>query len=149
MGIAGNLNPTQLELFNSEGYLVLESFASPDEVRSLRSRMEQLLDEFDFSSKASIFSTTNQVNIQSCSSPNNRFFVFQLTLLVSHFVSFSGCSKKLLMITSSKVLRRFPFSLKVCYSLVEEFPHRIDFDACQFVCISRFLFDFSHPYLSL
>ncbi|KAL1553660.1 phytanoyl-CoA dioxygenase [Salvia divinorum] len=60
MGIAGNLNPDQLEFFKSQGYLVLDSFAGTDEIRSLRSRMEQLLEEFDFSSKASIFSTTNQ-----------------------------------------------------------------------------------------
>lgn len=63
MGIVGNLNPNQLEFFNSEGYLVLESFASPDEIKSLRLQMEQLLDEFDCSSKASIFSTKNQVKI--------------------------------------------------------------------------------------
>lgn len=63
MGIAGNLSPDQLEFFNSHGYLVLDSFSSADEIRSLRSRMEQLLEEFDFSSKASIFSTTNQVKI--------------------------------------------------------------------------------------
>lgn len=60
MGIVGNLNPNQLQFFNTQGYLVLESFTSPDEIKSLRSRMEQLLDEFDFSSKASIFSTKNQ-----------------------------------------------------------------------------------------
>ncbi|KAL8471030.1 hypothetical protein ACS0TY_033559 [Phlomoides rotata] len=60
MGIAGNLNPTQLEFFNSEGYLVLESFASPDDIKSLRLQMEQLLDAFDSSTKASIFSTKNQ-----------------------------------------------------------------------------------------
>lgn len=116
MGIAGNLNPNQLQFFNSEGYLVLESFASPDEIRSLRSRMEQLLDEFDFSSKASIFSTTNQVNIQSCSSAYNyRFFLFQSSLIVCRFLCLSGYSKKRLMITSSKVLRRFHFSLKVWF----------------------------------
>lgn len=43
---------------------MLESFARPEEVESMRKRMEQLLDEFDFSSAASIFSTKNQVKIQ-------------------------------------------------------------------------------------
>ncbi|KAL0408967.1 UNVERIFIED_CONTAM: Phytanoyl-CoA dioxygenase [Sesamum radiatum] len=60
MGIVGNLNPDQLQFFESEGYLVLESFASPDEIRALRLKMEQLLDQFDCSSRASIFSTKNQ-----------------------------------------------------------------------------------------
>ncbi|KAL2233313.1 phytanoyl-CoA dioxygenase [Sesamum indicum] len=60
MGIVGNLNPNQLQFFESEGYLVLESFASTDEIRALRLKMEQLLDQFDCSSRASIFSTKNQ-----------------------------------------------------------------------------------------
>ncbi|CAA0832964.1 Phytanoyl-CoA dioxygenase [Striga hermonthica] len=60
MGIIGNLNSDQLQFFDSEGYLVFESFASPDEVNSLRSKMEHLLDQFDCSSRASIFSTRNQ-----------------------------------------------------------------------------------------
>ncbi|GFS32952.1 phytanoyl-CoA dioxygenase (PhyH) family protein [Actinidia rufa] len=60
MGIAGNLSPHQLQSFQSQGFIVLESFASPEEVDSLRKRMDQLLDEFDFSTTASIFSTKNQ-----------------------------------------------------------------------------------------
>ncbi|KAK4400041.1 Phytanoyl-CoA dioxygenase [Sesamum angolense] len=60
MGIVGNLTPNQLQFFESEGYLVLESFASTDEIRALRLKMEQLLDQFDCSSRASIFSTKNQ-----------------------------------------------------------------------------------------
>ncbi|KAK6122351.1 hypothetical protein DH2020_043971 [Rehmannia glutinosa] len=60
MGIVGNLNSNQLQFFNSEGYLVLESFTSPDDIKSLRLKMEQLLDQFDCSSRASIFSTRNQ-----------------------------------------------------------------------------------------
>ncbi|KAL0326892.1 UNVERIFIED_CONTAM: Phytanoyl-CoA dioxygenase [Sesamum angustifolium] len=60
MGIVGNLTPNQLLFFESEGYLVLESFASTDEIRALRLKMEQLLDQFDCSSRASIFSTKNQ-----------------------------------------------------------------------------------------
>ena len=42
------------------GYLVVESFASPDEIDAMRKRMEQLLDEFDCST-SSVFSTVNQV----------------------------------------------------------------------------------------
>ncbi|KAE9450937.1 hypothetical protein C3L33_17168, partial [Rhododendron williamsianum] len=42
------------------GYIVLESFSSPEEVNEMRKRMDQLLDEFDCSSSASIFSTKNQ-----------------------------------------------------------------------------------------
>ncbi|KAL6566341.1 hypothetical protein OROGR_001956 [Orobanche gracilis] len=60
MGIVGNLNSDQLQFFNSEGYLVLESFSRPDEIQSLRLKMDQLLDRFDCSSRASIFSTKNQ-----------------------------------------------------------------------------------------
>lgn len=60
MALEGNLSSEQLQFFDSHGYLVLESFARPEEVESMRKRMEQLLDEFDFSSAASIFSTKNQ-----------------------------------------------------------------------------------------
>lgn len=50
----------QLQFFNSQGYLVIESFSSSEEVEALRKRMDQLLDGFDCSSSASIFSTKNQ-----------------------------------------------------------------------------------------
>jgi phytanoyl-CoA hydroxylase len=60
MAIVGNLSPDQLSSFNSQGYIVMESFASAEEIESMRKRMEQLLDEFDYSAKASIFSTKNQ-----------------------------------------------------------------------------------------
>ncbi|KAH1243272.1 Phytanoyl-CoA dioxygenase [Glycine max] len=56
----GILSPEQLQFFNSQGYLVIESFASSDEIESMMQRMEQLVDEFDPSSTASIFSTKNQ-----------------------------------------------------------------------------------------
>ncbi|KAH0668742.1 hypothetical protein KY289_023235 [Solanum tuberosum] len=58
--IEGNLSSEQLQFFDSNGYLVLESFASQEEIQSMRKRMEQLLDEFDCSSDASVFSTKNQ-----------------------------------------------------------------------------------------
>ncbi|KAL1828966.1 hypothetical protein ACET3Z_007378 [Daucus carota] len=60
MGIGGNLSSEQLSFFNSQGYLVMESFTSPEEIESMRKRMEQLLNEFDPSSSASVFSTKNQ-----------------------------------------------------------------------------------------
>ncbi|KAL4583646.1 hypothetical protein LXL04_008227 [Taraxacum kok-saghyz] len=50
----------QLQFFNSQGYLVIESFSSSEEVEALRKRMDQLLDGFDCSSSTSIFSTKNQ-----------------------------------------------------------------------------------------
>ncbi|KAG5010837.1 phytanoyl-CoA dioxygenase-like [Glycine soja] len=56
----GILSPEPLQFFNSQGYLVIESFASSDEIESMMQRMEQLVDEFDPSSTASIFSTKNQ-----------------------------------------------------------------------------------------
>ncbi|KAJ8477400.1 hypothetical protein OPV22_021127 [Ensete ventricosum] len=59
MGIAGNLTPDQLDFFNTNGYLVLQSFSSPEEVREMRDRMAELLDGFD-GSFSSIFSTKNQ-----------------------------------------------------------------------------------------
>ncbi|KAA8529045.1 hypothetical protein F0562_033467 [Nyssa sinensis] len=60
MGIVGNLSPDQLQSFHSQGFLVIESFAGPEEVDAMRKRMDRLLDEFDCSSSASIFSTKNQ-----------------------------------------------------------------------------------------
>ncbi|KAG6714172.1 hypothetical protein I3842_05G191000 [Carya illinoinensis] len=59
MGIIGNLSPEQLQSFDSQGFIVIESFASPEEMDAMRKRMDKLLDEFDCSS-ASIFSTRNQ-----------------------------------------------------------------------------------------
>ncbi|KAK3004450.1 hypothetical protein RJ639_019572 [Escallonia herrerae] len=60
MGIVGNLSPDQLQFFNSDGFLVIDSFCSPEEIDAMRNRMEQLLDDFDCSSTTSIFSTKNQ-----------------------------------------------------------------------------------------
>lgn len=59
MGITGNLTPQQLDFFNSQGYIVIESFASPEEINGMRDRMNELLDGFDCS-VTSIFSTKNQ-----------------------------------------------------------------------------------------
>ncbi|XP_020696520.1 phytanoyl-CoA dioxygenase [Dendrobium catenatum] len=60
MGITGNLSKEQLSSFNSNGFLVIESFYSLEEILEMRSRMVELLDGFDASSSASIFSTKNQ-----------------------------------------------------------------------------------------
>ncbi|XP_027347129.1 phytanoyl-CoA dioxygenase isoform X1 [Abrus precatorius] len=65
----GILSSEQLQSFNSQGYLVIESFASDDEIEAMMKRMEQLVDEFDPSSTASIFSTKNQQQ-----STDNYFF---------------------------------------------------------------------------
>ena len=54
------------------GYLVLESFASPEEVQRLRSRADELVDSFSPES-VSVFSTKSQVTRQSA-----------LTLPISH-----------------------------------------------------------------
>ncbi|XP_030455308.1 phytanoyl-CoA dioxygenase isoform X2 [Syzygium oleosum] len=59
MGAKGCLSSDQLEFFRSQGYLVLESFACPEEIDAMMKRMDQLLDDFDCST-ASIFSTKNQ-----------------------------------------------------------------------------------------
>ncbi|VVA39167.1 PREDICTED: phytanoyl-CoA dioxygenase [Prunus dulcis] len=60
MGIVGNLSPDQLHSFNSQGYFVIESFASAEDIDAMRKRMDQLLHDFDCSATASIFSTKNQ-----------------------------------------------------------------------------------------
>ncbi|KAL3501886.1 hypothetical protein ACH5RR_036335 [Cinchona calisaya] len=57
MGIHGSLTSDQLNFFNSQGYLVMESFSSPEDIESMRKRMDDLLDEFDPSSTSTIFST--------------------------------------------------------------------------------------------
>ncbi|ONK65421.1 uncharacterized protein A4U43_C07F36920 [Asparagus officinalis] len=59
MGIAGSLSPDQLEFFNSNGYLVIDSFSSFEEIQEMRDRMDELLKGFD-PSKSSVFSTKNQ-----------------------------------------------------------------------------------------
>lgn len=56
MGVVGNLSSSQLNSFNSQGFLVLESFASHEEIELMKKRMEQLLDDFDCSTSV-IFST--------------------------------------------------------------------------------------------
>ncbi|KAK1314870.1 hypothetical protein QJS10_CPA06g02279 [Acorus calamus] len=59
MGIVGKLTPEQLNLFNSQGYLVIENFSTKEELDGMTNRMKELLDSFD-PSTASIFSSKNQ-----------------------------------------------------------------------------------------
>ncbi|KAI9168789.1 hypothetical protein LWI28_001971 [Acer negundo] len=60
MGIVGNLCSDNLNSFNSQGYLVIESFANNEQIEAMRNRMDQLLHAFDCSSNVSVFSTKNQ-----------------------------------------------------------------------------------------
>lgn len=59
MGITGTLSSDQLDSFNSQGYLVIESFANPEDIESMMKRMNKLLDDFDYTN-VSVFSTKNQ-----------------------------------------------------------------------------------------
>lgn len=59
MGITGTLSSDQFDSFNSQGYLVIESFANPEDIESMMKRMDKLLDDFDYTN-VSIFSTKNQ-----------------------------------------------------------------------------------------
>uniref|UniRef100_M8BN74 Phytanoyl-CoA dioxygenase domain-containing protein 1 n=1 Tax=Aegilops tauschii TaxID=37682 RepID=M8BN74_AEGTA len=53
---AGSLTADQLSFFEKNGYLVLESFSSAEEVQAMRDRMAQLVDGFD-GADSSVFST--------------------------------------------------------------------------------------------
>ncbi|GJV48471.1 phytanoyl-CoA dioxygenase [Tanacetum coccineum] len=64
MGFAGTLSSDQLHFFNSQGYLVIESYSRNEEVEGLRNRMDELLHGFDPSSSASVFSTKNQRQVE-------------------------------------------------------------------------------------
>ncbi|CAL5226868.1 g9740 [Coccomyxa viridis] len=55
----GGLTDDQVQRFQRDGFLVLESFASPEEVQRLRSRAEELVDSFSPES-VSVFSTKSQ-----------------------------------------------------------------------------------------
>ncbi|KAG5244090.1 phytanoyl-CoA dioxygenase [Salix suchowensis] len=62
MGITGTLSSDQLDSFNSQGYLVIESFANPEDIESMMKRMDKLLDDFDYTT-VSVFSTKNQQRV--------------------------------------------------------------------------------------
>ncbi|CAM8886118.1 unnamed protein product [Rhodiola kirilowii] len=59
MAKVGSLTSEQLEFFISNGFIVLENFVGSGEIDAMTKRMEQLLDDFDYST-SSIFSTRNQ-----------------------------------------------------------------------------------------
>ncbi|XP_044488051.1 phytanoyl-CoA dioxygenase [Mangifera indica] len=63
MGIIGKLSPDKLNFFNSQGYVVIESFASNEEIEAMRTQMDHLLQSFDLSSSSSVFSTKNQQKV--------------------------------------------------------------------------------------
>ncbi|CAA6664890.1 unnamed protein product [Spirodela intermedia] len=54
MCFTGDLSQEELDSFHSNGFLVIESFASAEEVRCMMERMEELLEGFDCSSTNSI-----------------------------------------------------------------------------------------------
>ncbi|KAK9091636.1 hypothetical protein Sjap_024813 [Stephania japonica] len=59
MGLVGSMSPEQLKLFDSQGFIVMESFAGAEEIDGMRQRMDELLEGFDCST-ASVFSSKNQ-----------------------------------------------------------------------------------------
>ncbi|KAA3465970.1 phytanoyl-CoA dioxygenase [Gossypium australe] len=92
MGIVGNLTPQQRQAFDSQGFLVIESFASPAEIEAMRKRMDGMLQAFDPTTTASIFSTKNQVKLTSEyfyeSAEKISFFFEDCQLYVVKFDSF-------------------------------------------------------------
>ncbi|XP_031286105.1 phytanoyl-CoA dioxygenase [Pistacia vera] len=62
MGLIGKMSADNLNFFNSQGYVVIESFASDEEMEAMRTQMDHLLKGFD-SSSSSIFSTKNQQKV--------------------------------------------------------------------------------------
>eukprot|EP00238_Polyblepharides_amylifera_P006257 CAMPEP_0196580662 /NCGR_PEP_ID=MMETSP1081-20130531/29884_1 /TAXON_ID=36882 /ORGANISM="Pyramimonas amylifera, Strain CCMP720" /LENGTH=338 /DNA_ID=CAMNT_0041900587 /DNA_START=83 /DNA_END=1099 /DNA_ORIENTATION=+ len=57
---SSSLSQDQISFFESEGYLVLEDFASAEECRQLRSRAGEIVEEFQPGPTTSIFSSKNQ-----------------------------------------------------------------------------------------
>ncbi|KAL6637063.1 hypothetical protein ACP70R_024635 [Stipagrostis hirtigluma subsp. patula] len=60
---AGSLTADQLSFFDANGYLVLESFSSAEEVRAMRDRMAELLAGFD-GANSSVFSTKDHQHLK-------------------------------------------------------------------------------------
>lgn len=79
MAVEGGLTPNQISFFQSEGYLVIEDFASKDECKALMHRMEELVDGFD-PSHITIFSTKTSKHSEDdyfSESANNISFFFE------------------------------------------------------------------------
>jgi len=68
------------------GYLVLDGFASAEQVAALRQRAEQLVGAFDAASVASVFSTKNQARllVLSRSWLAQRCMVLETAALLAH-----------------------------------------------------------------
>lgn len=114
--------------FCNKGYLVIESFASEDEIGALRKRMNELLTQSDCS-VSSVFSTKNQVLFLSfflfwfsfiiCFCMINLLKPFYLNLILLCLF----CRRRLPIITSLRALKKSPSSLKVCFlSTPSSFP---------------------------
>ena len=54
------LSPAQKNQYQASGYLVLPGFKSATEIRALRNRARQIVEDFDADAHRSIFSTTDQ-----------------------------------------------------------------------------------------
>ncbi|KAF8681940.1 hypothetical protein HU200_045393 [Digitaria exilis] len=59
---AGSLTADQLSFFETNGYLVMDSFSSAEEVREMRDRMAELVAGFD-GANTSVFSTKDHVRL--------------------------------------------------------------------------------------
>nr|CAB3499022.1 unnamed protein product [Digitaria exilis] len=57
---AGSLTADQLSFFETNGYLVMDSFSSAEEVREMRDRMAELVAGFD-GANTSVFSTKDHL----------------------------------------------------------------------------------------
>ena len=55
------LTQKQIELFDHDGYLILEDFVSPKACESLRHRALEIVDNFDPAESSSIFTTNDQI----------------------------------------------------------------------------------------
>mmetsp|Transcript_33968 Transcript_33968/g.75309 ORF Transcript_33968/g.75309 Transcript_33968/m.75309 type:complete len:321 (+) Transcript_33968:122-1084(+) len=74
---AGFLTESQVDQFQKDGFLVIEGFASQDEVTALRNRADALVEKFD-PATISIFSTRNQTADEYfLDSSNNISFFFE------------------------------------------------------------------------
>ncbi|XP_006651733.1 phytanoyl-CoA dioxygenase 1 [Oryza brachyantha] len=97
---AGSLTDEQLRFFDTNGYLVLESFSSAEDVKGMRDRMAELVDGFDGAS-ANVFSTKDHRQVK------NEFF-FKSAENISFFFEEKafgddGCLKQAKELSINKV----------------------------------------------
>ena len=55
------LTQKQIELFDQDGYLILEDFVSPKACESLRNRASEIVENFEPAELISIFTTNDQI----------------------------------------------------------------------------------------